>query len=249
MKSTDGSDAQIVLPVRPDPSRYGLTAARLRFFQPKTNYYEQIFFFTIGSFLLAVLYLNSALRAPHQPLGWALFGIMVAVLASSGRISKFIFRLKLRNIAAQPDYRQFLKYRADITEYERLYQEAERQSWQREQRWKSLDGWSFERKLSELLKDRGWTVRLTKGSGDEGIDIVLNAKGKTILVQCKAHVAQIPPAPVRELYGTLMHQGATEAWLVATSNFSKGARTFAAHKPIRLLTIGEILRTPDVTRP
>jgi hypothetical protein len=56
-----------------------------------------------------------------------------------------------------------------------------------------------------------------------------------------AHRKYIPPGTVRELYGTLVHNGADEAWLVATYGSDSGAHQFAQGKPIRLLTISDIL--------
>jgi Restriction endonuclease len=43
--------------------------------------------------------------------------------------------------------------------------------------------------------------------------------------------------------------GANEAWLVTTSGFSKGAKRFAKGKPMRLITIKEILSGSEVTSP
>jgi hypothetical protein len=51
--------------------------------------------------------------------------------------------------------------------------------------------------------------------------------------------------PVRELYGTLLHEqergAATEAWLICYAGFYRGAKEFAFGKPIRLLTIQDVL--------
>src|SRR5262245_31447719 len=113
----DGMDAQVVFPIRPDPSRYGLTPARLQFFRRKTDYSEEIFFVTIGSVLLIPLGLKAVSSTPSPSLALALLALIVIVMAKSGRISKVIYRFKLRSIAAQPDYPQFLKYSADLVEH------------------------------------------------------------------------------------------------------------------------------------
>jgi restriction system protein len=67
----------------------------------------------------------------------------------------------------------------------------------------ALGRWEFERALCELLNEHGWNAVVTKGSGDEGVDIVLKTSARTVLVQCKAHDKKIGPAPIRELYGTV----------------------------------------------
>lgn len=108
--------------------------------------------------------------------------------------------------------------------------------------WKSLDGKSFERELVQLFKKRGFEVQWTGRSGaDGGVDILLKANGRKIIVQCKAHKDYVGPGPVRDLYGTLTHKKADEAWLITTSGFYSGAASFASGKPIRLLTIRQIL--------
>ena len=48
--------------------------------------------------------------------------------------------------------------------------------------------------------------------------------------------------------GTLLHEKADEAWLVGTTGFYSGAKSFASGKPIRLFTIHDLLRLPDVER-
>jgi len=44
-----------------------------------------------------------------------------------------------------------------------------------------------------------------------------------------------PPAPVRDLYGTMLHEGATKGILVTTAEFGPSAQEFAAGKPLTLL--------------
>jgi hypothetical protein len=152
-----------------------------------------------------------------------------------------------------PRYPNYLRYKEARRIYEESLAAASRVATQRELArlqelwasvawWKGLDAKGFERELTELFKRMGFEVHWTGRHGaDEGIDITLKANGKRILVQCKAHKEYIGPGPVRDLYGTLMHQKADEAWLIATSGFYSGATSFARGKPIRLLTIEDVL--------
>jgi restriction system protein len=113
--------------------------------------------------------------------------------------------------------------------------------------WKSLDGRSFEREVEQQFRKQGYQVRRTGRAGDEGVDLELRLGAKKIIVQCKAHRHYISPSVVRDLYGTLMHHRADEAWLVSTGGFFKGSRAFAEGKPIRLLTIKDLVKDADTT--
>ncbi len=107
--------------------------------------------------------------------------------------------------------------------------------------WYSLDGRQFEKELNDLLRLRGYDTNLTQYSADGGVDILIRDGKRKIIVQCKAHKNYISPGIIRELYGTMIHEKADEAWLVTTSGFYSGARDFARDKPIRLITIQQLL--------
>ncbi|MGA3143389.1 MAG: restriction endonuclease [Verrucomicrobiota bacterium] len=113
--------------------------------------------------------------------------------------------------------------------------------------WRGIDGRGFELGVAKVLLEKGYNVKHTGSSwGDEGVDLVLVKDSKKIIIQCKAHKSYVSAGPVRELYGTLMHQKADEAWLVVTSGFYIGARTFAYGKPIRLLTAWNLMNLPPI---
>jgi restriction system protein len=113
--------------------------------------------------------------------------------------------------------------------------------------WRGIDGRGFELGVAKVLIEKGYNVKLTGSSwGDEGVDLVLVKDSKKIIVQCKAHKNYMSAGFVRELYGTLMHEKADEAWLVVTSGFYIGAKTFAFGKPIRLLTAWDLMKLPPI---
>jgi len=111
--------------------------------------------------------------------------------------------------------------------------------------WKGLDARRWEGELVLLLRKRGYSADWTGGPGDEGVDFTLKKGDRTIIVQVKAHAKYISPGAIRDLYGSLLHHRADEAWLVAMSGFNRGAKSFASGKPIRLLTIRDIIEETD----
>jgi hypothetical protein len=145
----------------------------------------------------------------------------------------------------QPDRANWEGYQAA----KRVYSEdLERWMRMQESSWQSLDGRQFESKLAALLTDLGHLAVATGRSGDGGVDLIVRKRNseRLVIVQCKAHKAVVGPAPVRDLYGTMIHGGQEEAWLVSRSGFSKGAQDFAKGKPIRLFSIIELLRNPEL---
>ena len=54
------------------------------------------------------------------------------------------------------------------------------------QRCRRLDGPEFEAYVALVLRDNGFRhVALTKGSGDQGVDILAERNGRTYAIQCK----------------------------------------------------------------
>lgn len=95
----------------------------------------------------------------------------------------------------------------------------------------------FEEVIAELLDDMGWDVELTPASKDGGKDIiaVMHTDIGPILSLVEAkHYRPDRPVQVglvKQLYGTFVDHGATNAMLVTSSRFTKGAKEFQSkHK-------------------
>jgi len=151
--------------------------------------------------------------------------------------------------------------RAEV-EQQKLEQEKEEERVREKQRlerkyWTDMigDGPKFENEIGHLFNLLGYKVILTSHSGDEGVDLYLtNHSNEKIIVQCKAHNKPIGPGPVRDLYGTLHHKNANKAIMVSLSGYSKAAKEFVYRKPIKLISITELIKyqqkiTVDSTEP
>jgi len=102
-----------------------------------------------------------------------------------------------------------------------------------------LDPIDFEDLVAALFKAMGMEVMTTQRSGDGGVDVRAMdpdpIRGGKLVIQVKRYRSTIPPAPVRDLYGTMLHEGATKGILVTTSEFGPSAQEFAAGKPLTLI--------------
>ena len=103
----------------------------------------------------------------------------------------------------------------------------------------TLDPIDFEDLVAALFKAMGMEVMTTERSGDGGVDVRAMdpdpIRGGKLVIQVKRYRSTIPPAPVRDLYGTMVHEGATKGILVTTAEFGPSAQEFAAGKPLTLI--------------
>jgi len=103
---------------------------------------------------------------------------------------------------------------------------------------------AFEAYVARLFKRRGYAVVNVRDVQDHGVDIVARNKGRTIVIQCKRYgegKAVGEPA-IRDLLGTVLHEGADTGILVTTGRFTAEARLWAAqHRQTITLIDGEHL--------
>jgi HJR/Mrr/RecB family endonuclease len=88
--------------------------------------------------------------------------------------------------------------------------------------WKVLRGIDFEHAVAQLFRRRGCDVTTTKGSGDGGVDLVLNVGGKAFWCQCKGHAKPVSVAPIREIAG-VCSRGQAGPVIFAVNGFTKPA--------------------------
>ena len=58
---------------------------------------------------------------------------------------------------------------------------------------------------------------------------------RKIAVQAKLYNRTVPPTHVRDLWGTVQHEGATKGILITTSGYGPDRYKFAAVKPLSLI--------------
>lgn len=96
-----------------------------------------------------------------------------------------------------------------------------------------LDPGKFESVVAKILEDQGFLIETTPLRKDGGFDILAEASLSTgtvlTLVECKKWSSDNPVSVkvVRNLYGVLSLKNATNAMLVTTSRFTRGARCLA----------------------
>jgi restriction system protein len=113
----------------------------------------------------------------------------------------------------------------------------------------AMDWEDFEHLIREIFEKEftssGGEVRVTQASRDGGVDAVAfdpdPIRGGKIVIQAKRYAHTVGVSAVRDLYGTLMNEGATKGILVTTSDYGPDAYEFANGKPISLLNGAHLL--------
>jgi len=91
----------------------------------------------------------------------------------------------------------------------------------------------------------GAEVKLTRASRDRGVDAIIfdpdPLRGGKFVIQAKRYTLPVDVAAVRDLYGTLINEGANRGILITTSHYGPDAYAFARDKPISLLTGADLI--------
>jgi len=113
----------------------------------------------------------------------------------------------------------------------------------------AMDWQDFEHLIREIFEkefnESGGEVKITQASRDGGVDAIAfdpdPLRGGKIAIQAKRYTNVVGVAAVRDLYGTVINEGASRGILVTTSEYGPDAYSFAKDKPITLLNGSNLL--------
>jgi restriction system protein len=107
----------------------------------------------------------------------------------------------------------------------------------------------FEQLIREVFakefSTNGGEVKVTQASRDGGVDAIAfdpdPIRGGKIVIQAKRYTNTVGVSAVRDLYGTVLNEGANKGILVTTADYGPDAYQFAADKPLTLLNGSNLL--------
>ncbi|MGO8716608.1 MAG: restriction endonuclease [Smithella sp.] len=113
----------------------------------------------------------------------------------------------------------------------------------------AMDWEDFEHLIRELFEKEfqtgGGEVKITQASRDGGVDAIAfdpdPIRGGKIVIQAKRYTNTVNVSAVRDLYGTVVNEGATKGLLVSTADYGPDAYEFAKGKPLTLLNGSNLL--------
>jgi restriction system protein len=113
----------------------------------------------------------------------------------------------------------------------------------------AMDWGDFEHLVRELFEKEfasaGGEVKVTRASRDWGVDAIAfdpdPIRGGKIVIQAKRYTDTVGVWAVRDLYGTVINEGASKGILITTSDYGPEAYEFAKGKPLVLLNGNNLL--------
>lgn len=113
----------------------------------------------------------------------------------------------------------------------------------------AMDWQDFEHLIREIFEKEfsinGGEVKITQASRDGGVDAVAfdpdPIRGGKIVIQAKRYTNTVDVSAVRDLWGTVDHEGAMKGILVTTSDYGPDAYNFIKGKPLVLLNGANLL--------
>jgi len=116
---------------------------------------------------------------------------------------------------------------------------------------KQMSWKEFEHFVGTFFEKQGYSVEVTGGLRDGGIDLIVRKNGRAAYVQCKKYREnQVTLSMMRDFYGAISSQANTNpSFFVTTGTFTLDARKFAEENAIEAIDgsrLMEYLKTLDV---
>ena len=113
----------------------------------------------------------------------------------------------------------------------------------------TMDWEDFEHLVREIFEkefvSEGGEVKVTQASRDGGVDAIAfdpdPIRGGKYVIQAKRYTRTVGVDAVRDLFGTVTHEGANRGILVTTSDYGADSVSFARDKPLTLINGSQLL--------
>lgn len=117
-----------------------------------------------------------------------------------------------------------------------------------------ISGEHYEVLCRNLLLARGWQVATTPVTGDQGADLIADADGRRVVIQCKFHAKPIGNKAVQEAQAAIRFHAGDHAAVVSNASFTRSARDLASANGVLLLhhdqlaDLGRLVRETEAVR-
>lgn len=86
-----------------------------------------------------------------------------------------------------------------------------------------MNGYEFEHFVVNILESLGFIAKVTKASGDQGVDILAKRNSKTYAIQTKRYSNTVGNKAIQEVVSGKQYYNANKGWVITNSTFTKSA--------------------------
>lgn len=104
-----------------------------------------------------------------------------------------------------------------------------------------MSGSNFEFYLAQLYKSRGYSVKITPGSGDYGADLLINKNNEYRAIQAKRYSKPVGVRAVQEVIAAKVYYECNAGTVISNSNYTKNAITMANKTGIELIGRSQLM--------
>lgn len=97
-----------------------------------------------------------------------------------------------------------------------------------------MTGLEFEHFLGELFGKKGYKSEVTKGTGDQGADLIIEKFGERTVVQAKRYSGVVSNTAIQEAVGAKAHYNCSKAMVITNSYFTRSAMELANSNNVEL---------------
>lgn len=105
-----------------------------------------------------------------------------------------------------------------------------------------MDGFEFERYVTDLYKRMGYRAYTTKASGDFGADVIAVKGKEKLCIQCKRYKGVVGIEAVQQAVASLGYYKGTRAVVVTNSSYTEAAKILAKRCNAQLVDAIELNR-------
>ncbi|MFJ6414367.1 restriction endonuclease [Terribacillus saccharophilus] len=104
-----------------------------------------------------------------------------------------------------------------------------------------MSGSNFEFYLAQLYKSRGYSVKITPGSGDYGADLLITKNKEYRAIQAKRYNKPVGVRAVQEVIAAKVYYECNAGTVISNNNYTKNAITMANKTGIELIGRNELM--------
>lgn len=107
----------------------------------------------------------------------------------------------------------------------------------------AMDGHDFEQFCAEILDRGGYrNIHVTKGTGDQGVDVIAIKNGVRYAFQCKRYSSKLGNKPVQEVHTGKQFYSCQKGVVITNSYFTRGAEDAARRVGVELWDRDTLIR-------